>query len=104
MLYTVYIKIDLSRCDEWETWMRRVHIPDVVNTGCFAHAVLARDAERDTDARKAYRVVYDALSEEAFDAYQKKHAPQLQKEHTERYQGAFEAYRDVLPVVGSFGQ
>ncbi|QDG50636.1 DUF4286 family protein [Persicimonas caeni] len=102
MLYTVYIKIDTARCNDWETWMQEVHIPDVLDTGCFAHATLARNPDADTDTRRAYRVVYRALSDEAFDTYQKEHAPQLQKEHTERYEGAFEAWRDVLPVIDGY--
>ena len=102
MLYTVYIAIDADRAEEWEEWMRQVHVPDVIDTGCFDHATLARDDGRDDAQRQAYRVVYRARSEEAFDDYQEKHAPALQQEHTLRYAGAFEATRDILPVLCEF--
>lgn len=102
MLYTVYIAIDRDRADEWLDWMRQVHVADVIDTGCFVDATLARDPDRDTDQRTAFRVVYRALSEEAFETYQSEHAPPLQQEHTLRYDGAFDASRDVLEIVETF--
>lgn len=102
MLYTVYIAVDEQRADEWEAWMDQVHVPDVIQTGCFEHATLAREEARDEDARRAYRVVYRARSEDALERYQNEHAERLQAEHTERYDGAFEASRDILPVLGRY--
>ncbi|MFW5968925.1 MAG: DUF4286 family protein [Persicimonas sp.] len=102
MLYIVYIAVDRDRIEEWERWMRRVHVPDVLETGCFSDATMARDAGRDTDERAAYRIVYRAHSKEAFEEYQSEHAAALQEEHTERYAGAFEASRDLLDVVERF--
>ena len=101
MLYTVYIAVDEDRADEWEEWLEDVHIPDVMDTGCFAHATMARDAAHDTPHRRAYRIVYTARSEAAFDEYQQHHVDALQADHTERYEGAFEASRDILPVLAS---
>lgn len=103
MLYTVYIAVDEDRADEWEDWMDDVHIPDVIDTGCFEHATLARSEAGDTPHRRAYRVVYVAWSEEAFDEYQSDHAAALQADHTERYEGAFEASRDILSVIARYG-
>lgn len=104
MLYTVFIAVDADRSDEWEEWMNEVHIPDVMDTGCFEHATLARDEAGDTQTRRAYRVVYVANSEAAFDEYQAEHVEALQADHTERYEGAFEASRDILPVVERFAR
>lgn len=102
MLYIVYIAIDRDRAEEWEQWMERVHMPDVMDTNCFTDSTLARDVGRDSAERQAYRVVYRAPSKEKFDEYQRDFAPPLQQEHTLRYDGAFEASRDELPVLMTF--
>lgn len=100
MLYIVHIRVDEAIVDDWIDWMTEVHIPDVMETGCFASAAMARDAGADTDSRRAYRIVYRAPSEEAYEEYVEEYAEKLQEEHTERYEGQFEASRDLLPVVG----
>lgn len=99
MLYIVYIAIDASKADDWEDWMRTHHVPDVIATGHFFDATLARDEANDTEGRRAYRAVYRARSPEALDAYQADDAGRLQADHTERYEGHFDAHREILPVV-----
>lgn len=104
MMYVVSIAVDVDRADEWEAWMRSVHVPDVMETGCFAEAVLARDAAHvaagSPDAlRRAYRVQYRAHDHAALEQYQAEHATRLQAEHTERYAGAFQASRNLYPIV-----
>ena len=102
MLYIVHIAVDEGRADEWETWMEEVHIPDVMMTDCFTRAYLARDPDKDTPSRRAYRVLYRAKDRDALQLYETKHADKLQAEHTERYDGAFEASRDILPLLVEF--
>lgn len=102
MMYVVSIAIDAHRAAEWEAWMRATHVPDVMATGCFAHATLARDEGADRDGRTAYRVVYVAASAAALARYQAEHAAALQQDHTRRYEGAFAASRETLPVVETF--
>jgi hypothetical protein len=99
MLYIVHIAIDNDRNDEWFRWMRDVHIRDVIDTGCFSDATVVRDFDADTGERTAYRIFYRAYSERSFDRYQREHASALQAEHTERYQGCFDADRELLPIV-----
>lgn len=102
MMYIVEITIDRNRHADWEEWMRHTHIPDVMATGCFRHAVLTRDADSDTDDRVGYRVLYQAHSRSAFERYEEQDAESLQREHTARFEGAFEASRALLPVVQEF--
>ena len=99
MLYIVHIRIDRPIADDWERWMRDVHVPDVVETGCFATAVMARDESSDDDQRVGFRIIYRAHSDQAYERYVAEHADRLQREHTERYRGRFDASRDLLDVV-----
>lgn len=36
IIYSVTIAIQASIESEWVDWMNRVHVPDVLRTGCFA--------------------------------------------------------------------
>ena len=47
IIYNVTIKVDKRIHDEWLPWMKDVHIKDVVNTGCFTHAVMLHLMEAD---------------------------------------------------------
>jgi hypothetical protein len=102
MLYIVYIAVAEARADSWSDWMREVHIPDVMATGCFAEAVVARDEEADRDGMRAWRIVYRAPSRGVYERYRDEFAEALQRDHTERYQGDFEARRELLDVEGVF--
>ena len=102
MLYLVYITIDGSLATDWVKWMVAVHIPDVIETGCFVSASLVRDAEADAHGRVGYRVLYRSATDADVDVYQREHAKRLQSAHTARYAGSFSARREVLPVVSQF--
>lgn len=102
MLYIVSIEIDDEVAEDWEDWMADVHVPDVLATGCFETAALARDETADTPERRAYRIIYRTRSRDAYREYVEEHADELQAEHTGRYRGQFEANRELLPVLASW--
>lgn len=102
MMYTVGIQVRRERAEEWEGWMRQRHIPNVMRTGCFAHAYLTRDESSDTSERLGYRTLYLATDEESFATYQSDHAALLQQEHLELFAGDFEAKRETFNVIARF--
>lgn len=98
ILYNVTINIDDSSHDEWLKWMKEVHIPDVMNTGLFLENKLCR-IHAEEKGGKAYSIQYVAKSWSDYELYQEKYAPQLQEEHTKKYQGKFVAFRTILEIV-----
>lgn len=102
MFYLVRVDIDADIADDWQEWMKDVHLPDVVETGCFKRAWITRRPEADERGRRSYRMVYLAESREDFQRYQNEYADELQNEHTERYAGMFDASRELLDVVDEF--
>ncbi len=101
MLYVVSVTVDADVHQDWLRWMRDVHVPDVVATGCFQSATMARNTDGDTTDRFAYRILYHAHSPEMLDKYQREFAPDLKREHSERYQGSVSASREILPVIAT---
>jgi hypothetical protein len=100
ILYNVTINIDESVHDEWLHWMKTVHIPDVMATGFFLENRLARILAEE-EGGMAYSIQYTLKSMDDYKTYQAPHAPRLQNEHSQRYNGKFGAFRTLLHIVHS---
>lgn len=101
VVYNVTISIDQNISVEWLHWMRETHIPDIMKTGHFRDSKICR-VHGEEEGGLTFAVMYTAKSQEDFDEYQEKHAPQLQLEHTKRFKGQFAAFRTLLSVLQEF--
>ena len=101
ILYNVTVSIDPSAHEEWTKWMREVHIPDVLATGCFLESRLSR-IQGEEEGGMTFSVMYLSPSQEMFDKYQAEFAPKLQAEHAQLFLGRFAAFRTILNVVEEF--
>jgi len=99
ILYHVTIKINNSIAGEWLSWMKDVHIPDVMATGCFQQYRITRMLYDDESDGVTYSVQYIAANEDELKYYSEKHAPKLQKEHREKFLNQFVAYRTVHEII-----
>lgn len=96
--YNVTLNVETEIHEEWLQWMRTVHIPDVMNTGCFIKykiCQLLRSAEEGV----TYSIQYFCESSKILHQYQVKHAPSLQQEHTARYGDKVVAFRSLMDVI-----
>jgi hypothetical protein len=95
---TVLIKKDVE--DSWLKWMKEVHIPHVMNTGYFLDWKLRKLLLPEVSSEDStYVIEYALQSLEKYNEYSEKAAPQLQKEHTEKFYGKFKATRTVYQLV-----
>lgn len=101
VVYNVTISIDATIAEDWLQWMRDTHIPDVMATGHFRDSKICR-VHGEEEGGVTYAIIYTAISEEDLTTYQKQHAPRLQAEHTEKFQGKFASFRTLLSVVQEF--
>lgn len=96
VVYSVTVRIDPAVRDEWLGWMRRVHIPAVLATGCFLSCAIQRQEQpAESDGRIRYVFDYQSPSLESLRRYQERFAPALQREHSARYAGQFDASRAI---------
>lgn len=98
IIYNVTVNIENDVHQEWLKWMKEVHIPDVMNTGCFIENKICKvlvDEEQGT----TYSVQYTCENMETLKKYQATHAPRLQKEHTDKYGAKTVAFRTLLEVL-----
>jgi Domain of unknown function (DUF4286) len=101
IIYSVTIAIQAGIESEWVDWMKSVHVPDVVRTGCFSecrfHRVLGSEGDEPN-----YVMQYQCRSVEEYHRYQDNFAPALQKEHSDRFAGKFRGSRQLLEEVARF--
>lgn len=98
LIYNVTVKLDPSIEKDWLMWMRAVHIPEVMKTDRFESYKLSQLLYQDDTQGKTFAIQYICSSIETLQKYQTKEAPQLQKDHMDRYKGMFVAFRSVLQI------
>ena len=101
ILYNVTVSIDNSVHEDWIQWMRSIHIPQVMETGCFIESRISR-VHGEEEGGMTFAITYVCPSDEHFKKYEKEHAPELQKDHTTKFQGKFAAFRTTLSVIEEF--
>ena len=100
IIYSVTITIEAGIEFEWVDWMTRVHISDVLRTGCFSECRMRKIISSDGD-EPTYVIQYRCRSLEDYHRYQSNFAPALQKEHTERFSGRFRGSRLVMEEIAT---
>lgn len=98
IFYTVHVYIEESIAKEWQDWMIRVHIPDVMRTRCFDGSQISALIEPEKGGYKGFQIQYNTTSDR-FATYQLDFAARLQKEHTEKYAGRFIASRFITEKI-----
>ena len=101
ILYNVTVSVDPEIAEDWLSWMRSTHIPEVMATGCFVESRISR-VHGEEDGGVTYAITYLSPSQEHMDTYSRTHAPLLQRDHSARYAGKFAAFRTVLSVIEEF--
>lgn len=79
--------------------MKKVHIPDVLNTGMFHNHKICKILHDDDDGGVSYAIQYFCKDMATFQEYQAKHAKALQADHSERYKDKYVAFRTLMEVI-----
>jgi hypothetical protein len=98
IIYNVTVNIEDDIHDDWIKWMKDHHIPDVLKTGCFLESRLTRVMVQEEQGT-TYSVQYLCESMDKLNEYADHFAPALQKDHRDRYEGKFTAFRITLDVI-----
>ena len=99
IIYNVTIKVHESIKQDWLLWLKEEHIPDVIQTGCFTHAVILRLIEVDDTEGPTYAVQYYAESKGLYNNYIENHAAAMRQKGFDKWGSAFIAFRSVMQVV-----
>lgn len=98
IIYNVTLNVDEDVATEWLTWMKTVHIPEVMATGLFLDNRICRLLAEE-EGGLTYAVQYTCADMATYERYKAEHAPRLQAETQKKYGGRFAAFRTLLEVV-----
>lgn len=97
-IYNVTVNISDEVHQEWVKWMREIHIPDVMKTGCFIDSQMVKVLYVE-DQGHTYSMQYKFLEMPDIERYQKDFAPQLQAEHSSKFKDKYAAFRTILQII-----
>ncbi len=99
LLYNVTVTVDMAIHEDWVQWMRHTHIPDVMSTGMFVSYRMNRLIGHDHADAEIYTMQYLVKDMAQLVRYQEEFAPALQRQHSERYDGKYAAFRTVMELI-----
>lgn len=97
-IYNVTINISDDIHAEWVNWMKEIHMPAVIGTGCFVDSQLLKVLYVE-DEGHTYSAQYRFLEMSDIEKYQKEFAPALQAETKKKFDGKYAAFRTLLQVM-----
>lgn len=99
LIYNVTINIDRSVHNEWLSWMKETHIPDVLSTGKFSKAKMCKVLVEEDMGGVTYSIQYTTKSREALEAYYKEDADRMRGEAMKYFSNKFVAFRTELEII-----
>ena len=95
--YEVTTTVEPSLVAAYERYMREVHIPDLLATGCFHGASLTRSAPG------RYRVRYESATQSDLDRYLATHAAPLRDDFASHFPQGISVSREVWVAIQTWG-
>ena len=99
IIYNVTTKLDHSIVANWLSWIKEEHIPDIIATGCFSHAVVLRLVEVDDSEGPTFAVQYHAPDKVKYSQYIQQFAESMRKKAMDKWGNKFISFRSVLELV-----
>lgn len=99
IIYNVTTKVLDVISRDWLVWMKEVHIPDILATGCFNNAVILQLTEVDDSEGPTYAVQYAAPSKAMYNRYVSSFAEGMRQKAEAEWGNQIISFRTVLRVV-----
>ena len=99
IVYNVTTKVDHSVTQAWITWLQEEHIPDIIATGCFTHAIVLHLIEVDDSDGTTYAVQYHTANKELYNHYLEQFANEMRNKEIDKWGNKFIAFRSLMEVV-----
>lgn len=99
ILYNITINVTPDIEEDFLSWMKSTHIPEVLETGIFHDHKFFRLLHESEDGSTNYCIQYFTDSMEQMMEYEKKHAAILRTKTQERYRDKAVAFRTLLEAI-----
>ena len=98
ILYNITVNVAKEIEPDWLTWMREVHIPQIMDLGFFSNSKIFRLMKDEPDGM-TYSCQFFAEKIADVMVFQSQHAQSMQNEVTSRYGDQVIDFRTVLEQV-----
>lgn len=99
IIYNVTMKADHAIAADWLAWLKEEHIPAMIGTGCFTHAVILYLPEAEDEEGVTYAVQYHAGSPALYNQYSEKFAAGMQQKAGDKWGDQLIAFHTLMQVV-----
>lgn len=99
IIYNVTTKVSSDIAGLWLIWLKEEHIPDLVQTGCFTHAVILHLIESDDDEGITYAVQYYSATKALYSRYIENFSEEMRKKTINKWGNKFISFRTLMEVV-----
>jgi len=102
LIYSVTCNVDETVEQDWLTWMKEIHIPEVMATGKFITCRFSKLISHKEAGNQNYSVQYTCKSAEELEDYKKNIGPLLQQKTLGKYADKVLAFRSELEIIEDF--
>ena len=93
------MNIEESIQQDWLSWMKEVHIPEMLNTGKFSKALMTKVLVEEEMGGITYSIQYTTDSKETLQKYYVEDAERLRRKVMELFAGKYVAFRTELAII-----
>lgn len=99
ILYNITTNVTADIEEDFISWMKSIHIPEVMETGIFVDHRFYKLLHDSEDGSVNYSIQFFTESMEKMMEYEKTHATSLRIKTKERYQDKAVSFRSLLETV-----
>jgi hypothetical protein len=99
ILYNITYMVAHDIHDEWISWMKSEHIPEMMSTGLFERNQVLKLLEVDEQEGITYAAQFYAASAENYNTYITNNAPALRLKANQKWGDKVLGYRTLMEIV-----
>jgi len=98
-VYNITTKVDHSIIDEWLSWQKEIHIPEIMATNLFTEYRFYQLLEHDDEGGRNFVIQFFAKDRAEYDTYAIQYAAQLQEKALVKWGDKTVSFRTLLQNV-----
>jgi hypothetical protein len=99
IVYNITYMISHEVHDEWLTWMKEIHVPEMMATGLFERNQLLRILEVDETEGISFAVQFFVSNLDNYNNYISNYAPALRLKGTQKWTTQVLGFRTLMEIV-----
>ncbi len=99
ILYNITYMVSHAIHDEWLTWMKTEHMPEIMSSGLFERNQLLKLLEVDEQEGVTYAAQFYTTSIQEYNTYTTKYAPALRLQANQKWGDQVLGYRTIMEIV-----